>query len=213
MKISILLSSDSHPVTKFIKLWIKKNSNNHDISLYHSSDQLSGGDILFLISCNEIIGRDVRALFSKTLVLHASDLPKGRGWSPHIWDIIFDADHITITLLEAVDSLDAGDIWRKLKIPVPKHYLWYEINELLFKAELELMDFAINHFTDITPEPQVPGGETYLPKRSPKDSEINPFDTIANQFNLIRISDPERFPSRFKLHGHQYKLILEKIEE
>ena len=40
------------------------------------------GDILFLISCSERIGDAYRQKYRHVLVLHASDLPKGRGWSP-----------------------------------------------------------------------------------------------------------------------------------
>ena len=43
-------------------------------------------------------------------MIHASDLPKGRGWSPHIWGLINEAQQITISLLEAVDKVDSGDI-------------------------------------------------------------------------------------------------------
>ena len=74
------------------------------------SNMLVGGDILFLISCNEPISKDVRALFRATLVIHASDLPLGRGWSPHIWQVLEKKRFIKVTLLEAADLVDSGSI-------------------------------------------------------------------------------------------------------
>ena len=74
---------------------------------------LAGGEILFLVSCNEIIGKDVRDRYMATLVIHASDLPKGRGWSPHIWQIIEGKKEIMVSLLEAEDAVDSGAIWAK----------------------------------------------------------------------------------------------------
>ena len=103
MKITILNSTADHPVNTWLIKWIEKYQNYHQISLVRSKHELIGGDILFLISCSELIDKQDREKFKKTLVIHASDLPKGRGWSPHIWEIIHGADEITLSLLEAVD--------------------------------------------------------------------------------------------------------------
>jgi methionyl-tRNA formyltransferase len=34
---------------------------------------------------------------------------------------------------------------------------------------------------------------------------------LAEQFDLQRICDPERYPAFFELHGHRYKLTLDKL--
>ena len=145
MRISFLCSDVNHPVNSYIYQWIKDN-NEHEVDLLRNKDQLKGGDILFLISCSEIIGISDRSKYSATLVLHASDLPEGRGWSPHIWQILDGAEEITLCLLEAEDSVDTGRIWKMVKFPIPKHELWNEINASLFSAEMELVDFAVREF-------------------------------------------------------------------
>ena len=53
----------------------------------------------------------------------------------------------------------------------------------------------------------------YFKKRTPKDSEINPFETISSQFNLLRVCDPNRFPAYFDLNGQRYAIKLEKVDE
>jgi methionyl-tRNA formyltransferase len=55
-----------------------------------------------------------RAKYDSSLVLHASDLPAGRGWSPHIWAITNGAESVTLSLLEAEDQVDSGRIWKKM---------------------------------------------------------------------------------------------------
>lgn len=212
MKITLLCSDPNHPVNKYLLSWIAANESKHEISLVRSKKALTGGEILFLISCSEIIGAIERAAYNATLVLHASDLPKGRGWSPHIWQIIGGAEQVTLSLLEAEDAVDSGRIWHQIKFPVPKHALWNEINDQLFSAELVLMDFAVEQFESVTPLPQRSDIEpTYFPNRKPVDSRIDPHTTIASQFDQIRVCDPERFPAYFELHGFSYKLTLEKI--
>jgi methionyl-tRNA formyltransferase len=146
--------------------------------------------------------------------MHASDLPQGRGWSPHIWQIINGHEEITLSLIEADDKIDCGKIWKKIKFFVPKHALWSEINTFLFRAEIELLDFAVREFNDVKPIAQPSSIEaTYYPRRYPKDSQIDPRQSIFSQFDKIRVCDPNRFPAYFELYGKKYKIILEKIDE
>lgn len=143
MNISILCSDEMHPVNADLNHWMSTNSNEHKIELIREKCELSGGDILFLISCSEIISAKDRSLYQVSLVLHASDLPEGRGWSPHIWQIIDGRDSITLSLLEAEDVVDTGRIWQKIQLSIPEDALWNEINDRLFASELELMNFVM----------------------------------------------------------------------
>lgn len=214
MKITLLCSEPSHPINNHLLSWIACNRDEHEISLIRSKKELIGGDILFLISCSEIISSLERMAYRSTLVLHASALPCGRGWSPHIWQIINGAENIILTLLEAEDSVDSGRIWHQVALRIPKHALWDEINEQLFGAEIELMDYAVRGFDTVIPVEQSQDIEpTYYPRRKPENSEIDPELSIASQFDLIRVSDPNRFPAYFFIQGHKYRLTLEKVDD
>lgn len=213
MKITILSASENHPINTWLKTWIKDNQDKHEIQLLHSKKELRGGDILFLISCSEIIPKVERNKFKKTLVIHASDLPKGRGWSPHIWEIINGAEQVTLSLLEAGDKIDSGDIWNKVKVNIPKTALYNEINELIFEAELSLMSFAVENFEQIVPQKQLEIEPSYWSKRTPKDSEVDIFKTIEDQFDLLRVSDSERFPAFFYKNGKRFKITIEGYDE
>ena len=113
MNITILCSSKEHPVYPYLDNWVKKHSTSHHISLLKSLDDVIGGDLLFLISFTKIVKHNIRKKFKHSLVIHASDLPKGRGWSPLVWQILQGYTKITVTLFEAVDEVDAGIIWKK----------------------------------------------------------------------------------------------------
>jgi methionyl-tRNA formyltransferase len=213
MKVTLLCSDPSHPINTHLLGWIERNRDDHEINLIRSKKDLVGGDILFLVSCSEIISSSDRMAYSATLVLHASALPIGRGWSPHVWQIINGAENIILTLLDAEDAVDGGRIWHQVTLRIPKHALWDEINEQLFRAEIELIDYAIRVSHKIVPVEQSQTIEpTYYPRRKPEDSEIDPELSIAAQFDLIRVSDPNRYPSYFYLRGNKYRLILEKID-
>lgn len=211
MKITIICSSANHPINAWLDRWASDNSEKNNIQIVRNKIEAKGGDILFVVSCSEIISAGIRSKYKKTLVMHASDLPKGRGWSPHIWKILEGAQEITLSLLEADDKVDSGKIIRKLTIPVKKTALYDEINKLLFDAELQMMDYAVSNFTLLRSVEQDKNiYPTYYKKRTPEDSRIDPFRTIAEQFDLIRICDPVRFPAFFEMHGCRYRLKVER---
>ncbi|HWK42606.1 MAG TPA: formyltransferase family protein [Croceibacterium sp.] len=212
MKITILCSDATHPVNIWLEDWAAQIANAANVEIVRKVQDAGGGDILFLISCTEVVTREERNRYGASLVLHASALPKGRGWSPHIWELIEGAENITLSLLEAEDSVDSGRVWTQRSIPIPRHALWSEINEALFSAEIALMTFALENFRKISLFEQSAEGVSYHRRRTPSDSEIDPNRTIAEQFDLIRVCDPQRFPAYFHLRGHRYVLKLEKYD-
>ena len=44
------------------------------------------------------------------------------------------------------------------------------------------------------------------------DSRLDPDDTIAQQFNLLRVVDNERYPAFFELLGRRYILKIEAAD-
>lgn len=214
MKITILCTDFHHPVYEYLCRWKNNNDSNYQIEiLQHVKDISSGGDILFLISCSELIRQNVRDMFQHTLVLHASDLPEGRGWSPHIWDVLNGKDKLTLSLLAAEDEVDTGDIWKKVTIPLSGLELFDEINHKLFEAELKLMDWACENIFSALPKKQPEIVGSYHRKRTPEDGKIDINKSILSQFNLLRVSDPIRYPAFVVIQGQKFKIKLEKIND
>ena len=211
MEISILCTESRHPVNNYLNKWCGSVQKSHNVTIVRDKSELNSGDLLFLISCHEMISLEIRSNYKKTLVIHSSRLPEGRGWSPQVWQILDGKTEIFVTLLEAEDDVDSGDIWKQVCVEIEKHELVDQINEKLFSCWIELMDFAVKNFYSIIPFPQHHSKATYLPKRTPEDSLLDVNDSIANQFDLLRISDYERYPAHFKLHGKTYKLKIERM--
>ena len=214
MKVSILISEIDHPIMPMLHKWSADQSNlEHDINIYHHKKDLIGGDILFLISCGQILNKKDRQGYKKTLVLHASDLPYGRGWSPHVWSILKGHNKFIVTLLEAEDSVDTGDIWKKEEFNLVGNELCDEINKKLFNTELSLMTYAIENFHSITPFSQPQLSSPHFPRRTASDSEIDVHKTIAEQFELMRVADPNRYPAFFMHRNRKFILRLEPFDE
>lgn len=212
MKIDVLCSSEDHPINAWLIAWVNECADQHQIRLLRRKDQLASGDILFLISCTEMIPANLRSLYGHCIVLHASDLPKGRGWSPHIWSILEGATTITVSAITAEDLIDSGDLWAKKSFDVAPHELYDEINASLFDTEIALLDQVIGMVEgDESPCTQPVEEATYHPRRTPRDSELDTDLSIAEQFDKIRVSDPERYPAFFRIHGNVYSVSVRKI--
>ena len=111
--LSIAICSDhnswfNETVPELIWKWLR---SGNQCSWSHDANELSGGDLCFYLSYGRIVGPDIRGKYRNNLVVHASDLPKGRGWSPASWSILEEATRIPVTLIEAEHEVDSGVIY------------------------------------------------------------------------------------------------------
>lgn len=210
LSVSVLCSDPAHPVNRWLERWAADNAWRGDISILRTPAECDGGDFLFLISCHHIVGQEVRDRYRHTLVIHASDLPNGRGWSPMAWEVLRGAEGIVVSLLNAEDGVDSGAIWQKRRFALDGTELLEELNAKLFDTELELMTWALENCAEASPEPQE-GEVTSYPRRKPEDSQIDPAKPLSESFDTIRIADPDRFPAYFSHRGATYKIRLEKL--
>jgi methionyl-tRNA formyltransferase len=211
VNITILCSSQDHPVWPRLAAWCERMRPHHQTSLVTTAAEVGSGDLLLLISCSEIIRRPTRSRFGKVLVIHASDVPFGRGFAPLNWQIIEGKSEVVVTLMEAADKVDSGDVWAKQTMRFEGHELFNEIFEKLFETELNLMDFAVENFHSVIPVPQPPIEGSYYRRRVPEDNHIEPHQTIEQIFDLARVSDPHRYPLHFDYRGQRYALTLRKL--
>lgn len=211
-KIAILCNDPSHPVMDYITTWSKQRDELHTISVVHDVGEVHSGDFLFLISCTQIVRPDVRARFRHCLVIHASDLPEGRGWSPQAWSVLCGDDHLTVSLLEAADPFDSGRIFCKRRIALDGTELFDALHAKLYCCSMELLDWALEHADRVVPHEQV-GTPTYWPRRQPEDSRIDPHKSIGEQFDLLRICDQDRFPAFMDFRGRRYRIRLTLEED
>ena len=207
-----ILVPENHPVIPSLEYAMALYGGKHDVRFIHGVESLTDkADLLFMICWPEIVKGDVRDRYKHALVVHASDLPDGKGWSPLVWQILEGKHDIPITLFEAVDAVDAGDIWKKDVMHFEGHELYEEINGECYKKTGELMAFAIDNFTSIKPQKQQQKTDTvYYERRRPEDSVIDPSKTIAEQFDLLRVCDYDRYPAYFEHRGQKYKIKIEK---
>jgi methionyl-tRNA formyltransferase len=214
MNLAILCTDPGHPVVPRLRRWQEEMAAlGHGAALCFDKRELAGGDMLFLVSCSQIIGAAEREKFPTILVLHASDLPQGRGWSPQVWSVLNGEREITVCVLEAADPVDSGPVWIRSRLRLEGHELLPEINDKLFTAELALMTRVVENHRALAPTPQRGEPGPKLRRRTPADSRLDANKSIADQFDLLRIVDNDRYPAFFDHRGKRYLIRIEKAAD
>lgn len=211
MTVDVLCSDPRHLINTHLIKWRDESVENYDIRVLGSAAELTGGDFLFLVSATEIISATTRSRYRYCLVLHESAVPSGRGWSPLTWQILEGKNEIPITLMEAVDRVDSGPIWDSRSVTLAGSELYEEIIEKVAEVKIAMIAYAIQNFASIRPVKQSDDDASYYPRRRPADSRLDPYRSIAEQFDLLRVADPQRFPAFFDLRGCRYEIHLRKV--
>lgn len=210
MKVTLVIDNPKSWINKYKDILIDRLKNlSCKVSFCRDYKKIKNGDIAIFLSCEKIVPKEFLKKSKHNLIIHASNLPKGKGWSPLTWQILQGKNKIPITLFEAIEKPDSGPIYYKDYIILEGHELIDEIREKLFQKILELLIKFIKNYPDNKPKPQK-GKETFFPRRTPKDSELNIHKSIKEQFNLLRVVDNERYPAFFYYKGHKYILKIYK---
>ena len=179
----------------------------HVVRWIHHPTQLVAGDVCFMLSCGRLISAEQLALHRHNLVVHASDLPKGQGWSPMSWQILEGVSHIPVTLFEAVVELDSGPIYLQQPLHLQGHELVDEWRPLLAQATNELcLEWLDRHREVVAAAKPQRGEPSYYSRRCPADSEMDPDRSLAEQFNLLRVVDNRSYPAFFHWGGRRYSV-------
>ena len=102
MKIDVVISDRRHPLWPVVAVWAAARPD-HQIAILDRLVDAGGGDCLVMVACHEIAALATRRRYRRCFVTHASDLPRGRGWSPVVWDVLEGKDRIVLSLVEATD--------------------------------------------------------------------------------------------------------------
>ena len=207
--IKLLVDSPNSWMTPFAKK-ISQNLFNQglDATFIDNREAIGSGWILFLLSCSKKL--ENLDLFTHNIVILASDLPIGRGWSPITWQILEGKNSIPISVFEANEGIDSGPIYFKDKVTLEGHELIDEIRGIVASKIEQLILKFINQNPKIS-NPQK-GEPTYYSRRVPLESKLDINHSIKQQFNLLRVCDNSRYPAFFNYKGEKYlvKIFKEK---
>lgn len=210
MKIYILVDNPNSWIIPYAKILLNRLIKlEHSAYLIFDQIDIQQCDIAFYLGCTSLVGKNIMNLGGSNVVVHPSALPAGRGFSPLAWQILEGKSTIPVTLFEAVQGADEGNIYLSDKIKLNGTELNNEIKRKQGDVTIDLCLKYVRSFGFYTPIKQT-GEATYYKKRGPKDSQLDPYKTISEQFNLLRVVDNEKYPAFFSYSGCDYIIKIEK---
>ena len=209
MKVQILIDNPSSWIIPFAEKLIQviKTDLGINVKLLNNHADVESGEILIMLSCEKIFKK--LELNKYNLVVHESKLPHGKGWSPLTWQVLEGKSEIPVTLFQAVETVDAGDIYDTKYFQLNGSELINELREMQVKATKELILNFLKKYPNVKFTTQI-GKESFYRKRSPRDSALDINKTILEQFNNLRVCDNERYPAYFIKDGIKYIIRIEK---
>jgi UDP-4-amino-4,6-dideoxy-N-acetyl-beta-L-altrosamine N-acetyltransferase len=204
MKIAILTTQN-----QWFERYAIDLSKKLKCALYFNYNNIKNFDIVFILSYHTIIPKNNLRKNKHNIVIHESNLPKGKGWSPLFWQVLEDKKEIPFTMFEASDGVDNGDIYMKKTLKLTGNELNEELREKQAQHTIEMCKEFINNYEQYKiPTPQI-GDEDFYPKRTAKDSKLDINKTIKEEFNLLRTVNNDEYPAFFEIDGDRYILKIE----
>lgn len=213
LSVSILSDADSWMEPWLERLAGELSAAGHSVTRIHEPAELPEGDLAFFLSLGRLVSPALLRRHVHNLVVHASALPRGRGWSPLTWQILEGATRIPVTLLEAAPGVDAGPVYATGTLEFAGGELLDELHAVLAEETLKLCHDFVARYPMVAAEARAQCGDaTFYSRRRPADSRIDPDKTIREQFNLLRVCDASRYPAFFDHAGRRYAITLRPLD-
>jgi methionyl-tRNA formyltransferase len=209
-RVSVVVDNASWILPTAQALVTALHEGGDDARLCRDYQAVSSGGVAVFLGCTGLAGAAVLARNHRNLVVHESELPAGRGFSPLTWQVLEGRNEIAICLLEAGADADGGDVIYRDRMLFRGDELVDELRETQGRMTIAM---CLRYFT----EPAPPAGKrqdgtpSHYRRRQPADSRLDVHRPLAEQFDLLRVVDNERYPAFIEHRGCRYRLAITKI--
>ncbi len=207
LKLTIVSDATSWMNTYLPALKADFEQAGHTVAWIHDPAKLVEGDLAFFLSLSRIVPEATLGRHAHNLVVHESAVPSGRGWSPLTWQVLEGKNEIPVTLLEAAAEVDSGEVLAQTVIRLRGNELVDELRSAQANATFAVCrEFVARYPFSLADARPQRGEPSHYPRRRPADSRLDPDRSLREQFNLLRVADPERYPAYFELAGRRYEV-------
>lgn len=168
-------------------------------------------DICFVVGWYWIISPDIlKAVKFGFVGIHASLLPKYRGFAPLVWAIINGEKKTGVTLFYFDEGVDNGDVVDQYKIDIDDNDNISVLLDKTNRAVIKLLQRNINNILlgQNNRYPQDSSNASYCSQRKPIDGLINWNGSSKHIHRLIRAISPP-YPCAFTYLNNTKLLIVE----
>ena len=110
------------------------------VDLFYDHCQIKSYQIIFVLGYTRILDKHFLKNNRLVLLVHESDLPRGKGFSPVQWQILEGRNRITVSLIEMTEEIDGGDIVDQMDLVLNGTEIYDEIREAQATTTLRLLE-------------------------------------------------------------------------
>lgn len=180
---------------------------NSDVS-FDSLDALNL-DLVFVIGWNQILSERILKTARLGMIgTHASLLPHNRGSAPINWTLIHGEKVTGNTLIWLRPGVDTGEIIDQMQFPITPYDTCHSLYQLVAETNREMILRTIPQLRqgEQLGKPQLDTNEEVLPRRRPRDGQINWSLSAHEVYNFIRaLTHP--YPGAFTYWDEQKVFI------
>ena len=196
-KISILVDHKSW-ILKYARLLLKEIKKlNHPVTFARKHSEIKKGDILFILGCKKLLKKSSLKKNKFNLVIHESNLPKGRGMSPVSNQILRKKKKIICTMFNATHKMDNGPIVLKdsFKIKKDDFYEDWRLKQGMTTIKMCLKFLNLNQVVLKNQN----GKPTYFKKLNKYMFEFKVNSSIKKQHQILQAADFKKFVPFFRI--------------
>lgn len=164
-KICFLIDIDNNWLLGHCKNYKNKHKNK-DIKIHYNFKKVKNYDYVFVLGYTKILPKIFIEKNKLVMVIHESNLPKGKGFSPLQWQILKNKNKIKINLIKLESKVDSGDIILTDDLKLNGTELYDEIRKKQAEVTLKLIDKFLSQKINCYKKQR--GKETFFRKRSPE---------------------------------------------
>ncbi|MBC3899057.1 methionyl-tRNA formyltransferase [Acetobacterium malicum] len=170
---------------------------------------------VYLVSINYryIIPEDIYSIPKYALNIHGSLLPKYRGRTPHVWNIINGEKYSGVTCHLIEHIVDSGDIIKQKIVPIDEKDTGFTLLEKYLVMYPGILIDSLKHL-DRNGKllKQNPEEATYFGKRIPEMGYIDFFKESTEVKNFVR-AQAFPYPGAYYYLANGEKIIINSINE
>ena len=183
-KVGFLIDPNNNWIEKSIKKRFSKNTKKYIYLVSKNKKRFFNFDILFILGYTRFLSSNFLRKNSLNLVVHESDLPKGRGLAPVQWQLLKDKKRLPIKLFKVNQKIDTGDIYEHDYFFIKKSDLDNEIRFKQALATIKIIENFLRKYPRVKSSKQK-GKASYFKKRNPKDHKLDVNKSLKANFNLL----------------------------
>jgi len=213
IKVAYLLDNTNDWIKKYIKKSQLLNKSKKFYSkMFTNYKNIKNYDIVFVLGYTRILSPIFLEKNKLNLVVHASNLPRGKGFSPIQWQILKNKKRISFCLFKAEKKLDSGEIYEKHSLLFKGTELYDRIRYMQAKATIQIISSFLKKYPKLVSRKQK-GQSTFYRRRTYKDSKLNINKSIKKLFNQMRIANNQDWPAYFIYRKKKYIIKIFEANE